>query len=58
MHLWADIGEGLRWLWHHPVLRFVAFLADHLFKSPKQYITIALQGDYSSPRPDSYLDLR
>ena len=26
MHLLDDIGEGLRWLWHHPLLRFLALL--------------------------------
>lgn len=25
-NLWAEIQEGLTWLWRHPVLRFVAFL--------------------------------
>lgn len=26
-NLWAEIHEGLLWLWRHPVLRFVAFLS-------------------------------
>jgi MFS family permease len=26
LHLWKEIGEGLSWLWHHPVLRFIAIL--------------------------------
>lgn len=26
-NLWAEIREGLHWLWRHPVLRFVAFLS-------------------------------
>ncbi|MGZ3625544.1 MAG: MFS transporter [Ktedonobacteraceae bacterium] len=26
LHLWADIKEGLRWLWKKPLLRFLALL--------------------------------
>jgi predicted MFS family arabinose efflux permease len=26
-NIWAEIHEGLLWLWRHPVLRFVAFLS-------------------------------
>src|SRR5712692_2113427 len=26
MRLWADIGEGLSWLWHQPLIRFIAIL--------------------------------
>jgi len=26
LHLWKEIGEGLSWLWHHPVMRFIALL--------------------------------
>ncbi len=26
-NVWAEIGEGVHWLWRHPVLRFVAFLS-------------------------------
>lgn len=25
-NLWMDIKEGLVWLWHHPLIRFIAFL--------------------------------
>ncbi len=25
-HLWKEIGEGLLWLWRHPILRFIAIL--------------------------------
>lgn len=25
-HLWREIGEGLRWVWDEPVLRFLVFL--------------------------------
>ncbi len=27
---WAEIREGVSWLWHHPVLRFLAFLVAGL----------------------------
>jgi len=27
---WGEIREGVRWLWHHPVLRFLAFLVAGL----------------------------
>jgi len=26
LHLWVDIKEGLSWLWHQPLLRFIAVL--------------------------------
>jgi MFS family permease len=25
-NLWAEIGEGLRWLWRQPLIRYIAFL--------------------------------
>lgn len=25
--IWSEIGEGVRWLWHEPLLRFLAILA-------------------------------
>jgi MFS family permease len=30
LHLWAEIGEGLSWLWRHPVMRFMALLTSGL----------------------------
>ena len=24
--LWAEVGEGLRWLWEHPLIRYIGFL--------------------------------
>ena len=30
LRLWKEIGEGLSWLWHHPVLRFIAILTSGL----------------------------
>jgi predicted MFS family arabinose efflux permease len=29
-HLLAEIGEGLRWLWSHPLIRYMAFLTGML----------------------------
>ncbi len=28
--LWVEIGEGLGWLWRHPLIRFMAFLTGSL----------------------------
>ena len=28
--LWAEIHEGISWLWHHPLLRFIALLTGGL----------------------------
>lgn len=25
-NLWAEIGEGIAWLWHQPLIRYIAFL--------------------------------
>lgn len=30
LRLWKEIGEGLSWLWHNPVMRFVALLTSGL----------------------------
>ena len=30
LHLWKEIGEGLSWLWHNPVMRFIALLTSGL----------------------------
>jgi predicted MFS family arabinose efflux permease len=30
LHLWKEIGEGLAWLWHNPILRFIAILTSGL----------------------------
>ncbi|HEU0001277.1 MAG TPA: MFS transporter [Ktedonobacteraceae bacterium] len=30
LHLWKEIGEGLSWLWHHQVMRFIALLTSGL----------------------------
>ena len=29
--LWVEIGEGLSWLWHHPLIRFMALNAHHFY---------------------------
>ena len=52
MHLWADIGEGLRWLWHHPVLRFVALLTGGITAPVVGYaliIIVLAQSQHASP---------
>jgi MFS family permease len=30
LHLWKEIGEGFSWLWHNPVIRFIALLTSGL----------------------------
>jgi MFS family permease len=30
LHLWTEIGEGFSWLWHNPVIRFIALLTSGL----------------------------
>ncbi len=30
LRLWQEIGEGLSWLWHNPVIRFIALLTSGL----------------------------
>jgi MFS family permease len=52
MHLWADIGEGLRWLWRHPVLRFLALLTGGITAPVVGYaliIIVIAQSQHASP---------
>lgn len=52
MHLWADIGEGLKWLWHHPLLRFLALLTGGITTPVVGYaliIIVLAQGQHASP---------
>jgi MFS family permease len=42
LHLWKEIGEGLSWLWHHPVLRFVAILTCGLILPVSGYALIII----------------
>jgi MFS family permease len=52
IHLWADIGEGLKWLWHHPVLRFVALLTGGITTPVVGYaliIIVLAQSQHASP---------
>jgi len=30
LHLWKEIGEGFSWLWHNPMIRFIALLTSGL----------------------------
>src|SRR5438876_10416757 len=38
LHLWADIKEGLSWLWKHPLLRFLALLTGGMVAPVVGYI--------------------
>ena len=42
--LWVEIGEGLSWLWHHPLIRFMAILTggNNLVSSGYVLIIIVL----------------
>ncbi len=49
--LWHEIGEGLHWLWHHPLIRFMALLTggNNLINSGYVLIVIVLaQGMHAS----------
>jgi MFS family permease len=43
-HLWVEIREGLSWLWHHPLIRFIALLTggNNLITSGYTLIIIVL----------------
>jgi MFS family permease len=40
--LWADIKEGIHWLWQHPVIRFLALLVAGLNSASAGYLLILL----------------
>ena len=40
--LWLEIVEGMQWLWHHPVIRFLALLASGLNLCSAGYVLIVL----------------
>ncbi len=40
--LWREILEGMRWLWHHPVIRFLAVLVSGLTLCGAGYVLIVL----------------
>jgi predicted MFS family arabinose efflux permease len=41
-HLWTDIKEGLSWLWHNPLVRFLAILTFGLTTPCSGYVLILL----------------
>ncbi|GAC1518762.1 MAG: MFS transporter [Ktedonobacteraceae bacterium] len=51
LHLWTDISEGLTWLWHHPVMRFIALLTGALILPVSGYgliIIVVAQRQHAS----------
>jgi MFS family permease len=40
--LWTEILDGMRWLWHHPVIRFLAVLVSGLNLCGVGYVLIVL----------------
>ncbi len=50
-HLWLEVKEGLAWLWHHPLLRFLAILTCGLTTPCYGYALILIvlaQGQHAS----------
>jgi MFS family permease len=41
-HLWTDIKEGISWLWHNPLLRFIAILTFGLNTPCTGYVLIII----------------
>jgi MFS family permease len=41
-HLWADIKEGISWLWHNPLMRFIAILTFGLNTPCCGYVLIII----------------
>ena len=52
LRLWAEVGEGLSWLWHAPLIRFIALLTGGLILPVAGYslilIVLAQRQDASS----------
>ena len=51
IHLWADIREGLSWLWHQPLIRFIAVLTGGITMPVIGYSLILIvlaQGQHAS----------
>ena len=42
LRLWAEIGEGLLWLWHAPLIRFIALLTGGLILPVAGYSLILI----------------
>jgi MFS family permease len=51
MRLWTEIGEGLSWLWHQPLIRFIALLTGGMILPVAGYSLILIllaQGQHAS----------
>jgi len=51
IRLWADIREGLSWLWHQPLIRFIALLTGGITMPVVGYALILIvlaQGQHAS----------
>ncbi|GAC1386012.1 MAG: MFS transporter [Ktedonobacteraceae bacterium] len=47
--LWVEIGEGLKWLWHQPLIRFIAILTSGInLLGAGQVLIIIVLGQSSS----------
>ena len=42
LRLWAEVGEGLSWLWHAPLIRFIALLTGGLMLPVTGYSLILI----------------
>jgi MFS family permease len=52
LRLWTEIGEGLSWLWHAPVIRFIALLTGGLILPVAGYgliLIVLAQSQHASP---------
>src|SRR6266705_2214625 len=51
IHLWADIREGLSWLWYQPLIRFIALLTGGMVAPVVGYgliLIVLAQGQHAS----------
>jgi predicted MFS family arabinose efflux permease len=51
IRLWADIGEGLKWLWYQPIIRFIALLTGGITTPAVGYgliLIVLAQGQHAS----------
>jgi MFS family permease len=51
IRLWADIAEGLKWLWHQPLIRFIALLTGGITAPVVGYgliLIVLAQGQHAS----------
>jgi MFS family permease len=57
LHLWKDIREGVSWLWHHKLLRFIAILTFGLNTPCTGYILILIVLAQHMHAPNAYVGL-